>query len=139
MNLKLNAPWLLFFSALILHGCGSSGPPEPERAVVTGTVKFEGEPVQTGNISFIPEQGPVALGPVSDGLYQIDSKGGVPVGKCKVEIYAFKETGEEMVVGAGGKTEKVTRQIIPPKYNATSTISVSINSGEENHHDFDLK
>tara|TARA_R110002095_G_scaffold122994_2_gene106886 strand:- start:1026 stop:1442 length:417 start_codon:yes stop_codon:yes gene_type:complete len=138
MKLKMSHTGLLLF-VILLQGCGNSGPPEPERAVVTGTVKFEGEPVQTGNISFTPEKGPVALGPVIDGLYQIDRKGGVPVGNCKVEIYGFKETGEEMIVGAGGRTEKVTRQIIPPNYNAASTIKVSIEAGQENHHDFDLK
>lgn len=79
------------------------------------------------------------MGPIKAGTYRIESKGGVPAGVCQVRILAFEETGKEQVVGAGGKTVKETRQVIPAKYNQRSTLEVTINTGEENQHDFDLK
>ena len=79
------------------------------------------------------------MGPVSEGIYRIDWKGGVPVGECKVEILGYEETGKEVIVGAGGKTEKETHQVLPAKYNTKSTLSVTVEEGRENQHDFDLE
>lgn len=139
MKLSLCVIITLFY-CLVLVGCGgSSGPPAPERAVVTGVVKFKGDVVKTGQISFLPQKGPMAMGPISDGAYRIDWKGGVPVGSSKVEILGYEETGKEVIIGAGGKKEKETKQIIPTKYNTKSTVMVTIEAGDENHHDFDLK
>lgn len=139
MTLSLRITITLFYG-LFLAGCGgTSGTPAPERVVVTGAVKFKGDSVKTGQISFLPQKGPVAMGPISEGTYRIDSKGGVPVGSCKVEILGYEETGKEIIVGAGGKKEKETKQIIPAKYNTKSTLMVKIEAGNENTHDFDLK
>jgi len=126
--------------SLILPGCSnSSGIPAPTRAVVTGEIKFNDKPIQSGQITFLPTKGPVAMGPVSEGIYRIDWKGGVPVGECKVEILGYEETGKEVIVGAGGKTEKETHQVLPAKYNTESTLSVTVEEGRENQHDFDLE
>ncbi|MEQ8637611.1 hypothetical protein [Gimesia maris] len=126
--------------SFILSGCSnSSGIPAPTRAVVTGEIKFNDKPIQSGQITFLPTKGPVAMGPVSEGTYRIDWKGGVPIGECKVEILGYEETGKEIIVGAGGKTEKETRQVLPAKYNTESTLSVTVEEGQENQCDFDLK
>lgn len=125
---------------VFLQGCsGSSGTPAPVRAIVTGQVKFNDKPVQSGQITFLPLKGPVAMGPISEGTYRIDWKGGVPVGECKVELLGYEDTGKEIIVGAGGKTEKETRQVLPAKYNTDSTLSVTVEEGQENQRDFDLK
>ena len=124
----------------LLSSCAGNAPSDaPDRAVTYGSVQFSGNPVTEGRISFIPLKGPTAMGPIKEGSYRIDSKGGVPSGVCKVQILAYEETGKEQVIGAGGKTIKETRQVIPARYNQNSTLEVTINSGEENHHDFDLK
>lgn len=139
MKLSLNVI-IILSCGLVMAGCGGrSGTPAPERAVVTGVVKFNGNLVKTGQISFLPQKGPVAMGPISEGAYRIDAKGGVPVGSCKVEILGYEETGKEVIVGAGGKKDKETKQIIPTKYNTKSAVMVTIEADNENHHNFDLK
>ncbi|WP_145178801.1 hypothetical protein [Gimesia aquarii] len=130
---------LLTLSAYLVGCSASSVDDAPERAITSGIVSFSGNPITQGQISFIPKQGPTAMGPIKDGNYRIDSKGGVPVGKCQVKILAYEETGKEYTVGAGGKKAKETKQIIPNKYNKRSTLHAEINAGKENKHDFDLK
>lgn len=130
----------LLISSILVMGCsGPSQDDAPERAVTSGVVSFSGNPITQGQISFIPKQGPTAMGPIKDGTYRIDSKGGVPIGKCQVKILAYEETGKEYTIGAGGKTAKETKQIIPTKYNKRSTLHAEIDSGKENKYDFDLK
>jgi hypothetical protein len=127
------------WAGVVLLICGCSGPEGPERAVTFGAVQFDGEPVANGQIWFIPDHGPTAGGPIRGGKYRIDSKGGVPVGRCKVQIESHVPTGEEVVVGADGQKEQVTEQVLPPKFNEKTTLSVEIEAGRENQHDFDLQ
>tara|TARA_R110002095_G_scaffold122994_2_gene106888 strand:- start:2656 stop:3087 length:432 start_codon:yes stop_codon:yes gene_type:complete len=132
--------FLSLFCPILLSGCAGNAPSDArDRAITFGAVQFSGNPVAEGQISFIPLKGPTAMGPIREGNYRIDSKGGVPSGVCKVRILAFEETGKEQVIGAGGKTMKETRQVVPARYNQNSTLEVTINSGEENRRDFDLK
>ncbi len=133
----------LFYLAAIavIAGCGGGGStiPPPVRAVTFGTVKYDGKPIANGKISFVPESGPAAMAPIKDGAYRIDLKGGVPVGKSRVEVESIVETGKDITIGAGGKTEKETMQLIPPKYNHQSELKAVIEADKENEHNFDLQ
>jgi hypothetical protein len=71
-------------------GCGPSG---LERAVLSGTVTYQGQPVKEGLIRFIPikgTEGPSWGAHIIDGRYKAAGKGGVPVGTHKVEILAYR-------------------------------------------------
>lgn len=59
--------WVLILVALV-PGCGSTG------ATVSGTVTFEGEPVNDGSISFLPAdgKGPADGARIRDGRYNLD-------------------------------------------------------------------
>ena len=113
-----------------LAGCGQSG---PEAISVSGKVTFEGQAVENGKIRFLPMKGttgPVTGARIENGQYQITNKGGVPVGKHRVEIEAFRQRGagtnEEQAPGAGG-AEFV--QFIPPKYNTRSELIFTVEPG----------
>lgn len=66
-----------------LAGCGGRS-----HGVVTGTVRFEGEPVAAGRITVLCEGGdkPVFFTGIQDGAYRIER---APVGSARVTIQAF--------------------------------------------------
>jgi len=125
---------LCALALFLLVGCGGN------RAAVKGKVTFNGEPVESGNIAFVPAgDGPRASGEISGGTYSIDADHGPGPGKHKVEVYWNKKTGKK--VGTPGDTEvkmDETRQIIPFKFNAQSELTADVKSGS-NTFDFDLK
>jgi hypothetical protein len=128
----------ILLATLVLSGCSDSGD-EPERVVVSGKVTWQKNEVKDGIIRFICDSGPSAQGPIRDGSYLIDYKGGVPVGNCRVEVEGF----EEQDIKDSGSTliampKKVGIQIIPQQFNRESTLRVEIAAGKVNEHDFHL-
>lgn len=135
---KSLSPWLAAWLAISLVGCGSNTT-GPKRSVTSGTVSFDGKPVATGQIRFLPLDGPPSQAPVTKGVYLVDYKGGVPVGQVRVEIDSYEPTGRDIPIGAGGKTEKEVLQTLPAKFNSKSELKVEIKPGQKNMHNFDLK
>jgi hypothetical protein len=74
---------VLFLGWLVI-GCGK------KPSVVSGQVTYEGQPVQSGYISFIPVdgQGGTSGGPILRGRYKVED---VKPGKVRVEIRAGGE------------------------------------------------
>jgi len=111
-------------AALILAGCGSSG---PERFPLSGNVEFQGAPVAQGSIRFVPEakdqqpEGAV----IRDGRYSAM----LTAGKKKVTIEAFRPKKEDPNipkrpggVPLGGAID--TEMYIPEEYNSKTTLVV---------------
>lgn len=128
-------PWfgvaLVAAMAGVLAGCG--GDKGPKKYEVTGTVKFDGNDVADGDITFTPEDksvGPEA-GKIVGGKYKLNAR----EGKNKVEI-----TASRVVPGKKGPmgTEDVLEDLIPEKYNLNSQLSAEVGSGKTTH-DFNLK
>lgn len=123
---------------VLMAGCGANET-GPDRSITSGKVSYKGKPVAAGQIRFIPVSGPTAQGSITNGAYLIDQRGGVPLGKCKVELESHEETGKEVAIGAGGKTQKETVQVLASKYNTATTLTVEITKGKPNVHNFDLE
>jgi hypothetical protein len=73
------AAWFLLV-LLAAAGCG-----DKHKSTVHGTVTYEGQKVQSGYVSFYPQDGkgaPVG-GEIEDGEYSVDD---VPIGKNRVEV-----------------------------------------------------
>jgi hypothetical protein len=119
---------------LALAGCGGG----LERSVVTGKVTYKGKPLTKGQIRFIIDNQPSAMGQIENGTYRIDHLGGVPVGKGKVEIDGFEETGKVIFTGPSGEKAVEARQVLPAKYNTKTELTVEITKGE-NEKNFDLQ
>ncbi len=98
---------------LVAGGCGSGG----DTGTVTGTVTFDGAPVQQGQISF--EGNTVTGAQIQDGKFEAQ----VPVGKQKVKISATREEG----VAPDGLPNYV--QYIPKKYNDQTTLEEDVKAG----------
>jgi len=114
--------------ALAVAGCGKSG---PAMYTVSGTVKYDGQDVTDGFITFLPED-PTAgaeAGPIKAGRYTAK----VREGKNKVKVQATRAVpGKKGPMG-----EQAVEQYIPPKYNDETTLSAAVGSGKTNHN-FDL-
>ena len=131
---------------LCLAGCGGSS---NGRAGVSGTVNFDGKPVDEGVIAFIPSgttKGPTVGGDIKKGQYRLTGDTGPVAGSHRVEITARKVTGTSNVKGlgegtsgpsAGGSVQKI-EQYIPKQYNTDSTLEFVVKPGS-NQQNFDLK
>jgi len=125
-----------------LAGCGG-GAEGPQRATVQGKVTFDGEPLESGFIEFIPDSGvnaaPVKL-TISSGSYDTASDPmddrGIPLGNHTVVVRSWKETGQE-VKNEMGEMEQEVVQIIPEKYNTSTELKAEV-TAETDTLDFDL-
>ena len=114
-------------------GCGSS------QATVAGKVMLDGQPLASGTIRFVPSDGASATagGPIKDGAYSLE----LPPGKKRVEISATKVIGKRQVYQGDPKSPVVddVREVIPPQYNASSTLTADIVKGSNKQDFLDLK
>ena len=129
----------LVCAALLLStGCGDG------RVRVSGTVLFDGKPVEEGAIALEPAngQGPSTGGPITDGVYDLTGVARSTVGEKIVRIIASCKTGRNIPIPPPARPgtmidERI--QCIPKQYNEQSTLRVQVTPGKDNTHDFDLK
>ena len=127
------AALLSLLSVVGATGCGGK-----ERAAVSGAVSFDGAPVDNGNITFVPVDGPAnqSVGEsIKNGKYAIAADHGPSPGKYQVQITWDRVTG--------GKTtdpdlkSNDTKQVLPDKFNKATTLAADIKAGD-NTVDFPL-
>ena len=91
----------------LMTGCSNQ-----KLAPVKGTVKYKGQPLASGSITFHPEKGRPATGTIKNGeildVTSFVSGDGAPVGPVKVTVQSIKGGGENMYA----KQES----LIPEKY-----------------------
>lgn len=112
--------WTVFASMVLalflLPGCGGQ-----TAKVVEGSVTIAGQTPDAGEIRFIPIEGTPGSNNVSmitDGRYRIKARGGVPIGKYRVEVSAKKKTGRQVMQDNGFEQVMSDEyiKISPPKY-----------------------
>ena len=103
---------------------------------VSGAVRYQGQPVEAGQIFFADPTGaaPTAYGPIENGRYAIE----VAAGAKQVRITATKETGK-IIEGAMGANYPEVVDLIPPQYNAASTLTADVGPAGDKAIDFDLE
>jgi hypothetical protein len=122
---------------VLVTGCGDG------RVRVSGTVVFEGKPVEQGIISFEPVDGvgPTTGGSVTDGSYDLTGNARATAGEKIVRIYASRKSGRKFPAGPpsppGTMIDEMI-QCIPKQYNDQSSLKVSITPGRDNTHNFEL-
>jgi hypothetical protein len=120
-----------------LGGCSGNS------AVVSGTVRYKGELLTTGEVSLIADGGKSRSGLIGDdGSYQIND---APVGPVRVVVIARRvqggPTGESPVAARlAADRQVVVTSLIPTRYGdpATSGLNFEIVAGKQIH-DLDLK
>lgn len=131
--------WLLCLTLCLCTswlGCGSDD--TLNRQAVSGTVQFEGEPLNHGSISLEPagEGATIAGGAtIEDGNFAIPAERGLPPGKYQVRVSSADDTGKTVEVP--GESNKLAAERIPPEWNSNSQQTLQVEDGAENH--FDLK
>ena len=117
-----------------LTGCANSG---PATYPVTGTVTFDGQPVQAGDITFESDSGDVSTdaGKIVNGKYECKVK----PGRKKVKITASREIPGKSTKGAMGETLTERKEYIPENYNSKTELTAEVDEAPDNKIDFDLK
>lgn len=135
MSARSWIPHSCLMSCCGLFGCGSVG--TLERVEVRGEAAYAGNPVENGEIRFFPIDGtlgPVSGAPIIDGNYHVIQRGGVPVGRHRVEVEAFRSSQAYPELNAeGGHRE----QFLPHKYNVSSELTVTV-PGDRSVFTYDL-
>lgn len=100
MFLRNFSTFLVLGLVIFSTGCGGGG-----GASVSGSVSFNGQPLDKGQISFVPSDGkgsPVS-GTISGGKFSVAK---VPVGKCKVVISSMLAGPAPSSMGDATKEKK---------------------------------
>lgn len=119
--------WYAFFS----------GP--SDRGSAYGEIKLDGQPMETGTITFLPiegNKGQLVNVKIVKGRYEVPAAKGPGVGMNRVEIFGEVSTGQWVTDPMGGTKEKMI-QVVAKKFNVDSTLKVEIRRGS-NKHDFDV-
>lgn len=135
------ARFALLVALLALTTAGCSDEEIPMR-VVHGSVKAAGKPVDHGIVRFVPidqTPGPVSSAAIEDGRYRIEARGGVPLGRHRVELRAEMLTGRQVAGGPEGGMIEQTRPAVPPEYGtARSPLVVEVTAEGDGQIDLDL-
>jgi hypothetical protein len=126
-------------------GCSGSN-----RGAVSGTVTVNGEPLNEGQISFVPMDpalGPTSGATISNGQYQIDAVRGPVAGEYQVQIHAFRKAGKRIWDGMGDEKARPEQKnyvqelapYLPAKYNDKSELRATVVAGKVNIQDFHLQ
>ena len=127
------SPMRLFALLLILlatTGCGGG----PEMYDVSGTVTFDGQPVERGEISLDPDDARLSpdAGVIEQGRFSFPAK----PGKKTVRIRASRPLPPERQDAPEMGT--LYEDYIPAKYNRQSTLTADISPGGDNQFTFEL-
>jgi len=122
-------------STVILAGCG--GDTGPRKVSVAGTVTFNGEPLESGEIVLRATSGgdPAGAGQISAGKFECK----VTPGSKTVSITAWKEESGPAEGLETGEAGGVSEQYLPATYNDETTLTAEI--GDDGNSDlvFELK
>lgn len=129
------ATLLAVFVMAGVTGCGSSGG-GPKEYPVTGTVKFDGTPVETGQILFRATERDKRgySGSITNGAYDLKAE----AGKMTVQITASRIIPGKFDESNPGEKSPVGEMYIPARYNTQTELTAEVKPGK-NSIDFDLK
>lgn len=141
----------LFAATVLLSGCSGriGGSNLPPIVKVTGTVLYQGQPIEGADVTFNNvEAGYTAIGKTdASGRFVLATAGqeGVVAGRQVVAIRrvdVIDNTPPGVDVSAGGVASPPTiRWIVPEKYSVPSTagLTAEVKTGSPNDFPFDLK
>jgi hypothetical protein len=142
MNTRGLTKWLVL-SALITLSSSGCGDATGGRCAISGTVRFQGKPLDQGNILFIPVASTLATQAgtsITKGTYAIPKMQGLLPGRYKVSISSGDgETPAgptDRPPGPSGNFSSQER--IPRNFNVESTQEVDVKQEGSNQFDFDI-
>ncbi len=117
----------------LLGGCGGNGLVE-----ITGTVTYDGQPVQKGTIAFLPSdgKGPTVAAIIAEGKYTAKIFPGAKL--VKIEGYKIVGRGHVLPENPRSPMVDITEPVVPARYNEKSELKAEIGPGTRVL-DFNLK
>lgn len=123
-----NLLFAALMALLIVPGCGGGGPRE---YLVTGSVTFDGLPVEDGEIVFLPaNMGTPRAAQIVNGQFQCR----LPEGEKQVQITATRESPTPAPDGLPNY-----ESYIPAMYNTQSKLTAEVKANGDNALTFDLQ
>lgn len=125
----------LFAVFLATLGCGGASE-GPVTYAVSGTATFDGEPIETGRITFRQTEPPrkAFSGEIVNGEYDLEAEEGA----MEVKIIASRPVPGKFD-NSNGTPEPVGEMYIPLKYNDRTELSATVTPDGENEFPFELK
>ena len=124
--------WFAIAAVLLLlaSGCGK------KPITVEGNVTWQGKPVESGSINFVPEDGKGAGlgGGIKDGNYRLTGEGGVMPGKKTVSIAAVRKTGRQVPA-----LDQPAGVMVDDVQSISSTHSCEISDIKVNQQNFEVQ
>lgn len=126
------------FVLLLAVGCGSS---DPNMIPISGSVSYQGKPIDDGFVRFVPSgnsNAPVRVAQVVSGSYELTGRFALMPGTYDIQIEGFE--GDDMPVSEPGQPASQRKQILPAEYNSKSKLGpLTVNSGDRpQQKDFEL-
>ncbi|MCA1685427.1 MAG: hypothetical protein LC745_05475 [Planctomycetia bacterium] len=131
--------------SVLLAGCGGD-PNKPALGRVSGTVTYQGKPLTTGVVTFVPSSGPgAATGQAASG--EINGSGGYSLSTFEpgdgavlgVHTVTVQAREGEIITGQGmpapGQVVKVPKSLIPERYakGDTSKLQFEVKPGSNTY------
>jgi hypothetical protein len=136
---KLTFTFCCLVLCAVLAGCRGAKYSGEKQYPLAGEVTFDGQPVDLGSISFVPEgKGRPSGGVITDGKYAVPEEKGANAGTYRVEIHWLKRTGRQLRDAETGEMYDERREALPDKVHTNSELTVEVPL-PENRHDFKLK
>jgi len=110
---------------------------DPTQGILSGSVTVDGNPAESGAISFIPVggRGTTAGAIIEQGKY----KATVPVGDVRIEVRVPKVVGEKKIYDTpDSPVQQVMEESLPARFNDESELAYDVPSGKSIK-DFDLR
>jgi hypothetical protein len=136
--------WAIVCLALLCvlaSGCTGRGYSGARRFRLSGKVTVDGQPMQMGVISFIPQDksGRVSGAPVESGAYSVPEENGPTAGVYEVRVSWNKLTGKK-IPNPSDKGYTIDQMVegLPAKYREQSELTAEV-SPKQTRFNFELK
>jgi hypothetical protein len=131
---------VVLIAVLFVAGCGRKDP--YDRQPLTGTVTFQGQPLDKGTIQFLPQDPARAFSAgalIQDGRFQVSREQGLPPGTYRVAITSPAPSKGPAVEPAGApglKMPPLGTERIPAAFNTATTLTAEVTADGNNAFEF---
>ncbi len=152
---RFGGVWL-GIAAMLVVGCGQRGPAGPKKLPVSGSITFNGKPVDGATVTFVSADQKTAAVGRTDASGRYELVGGALPGTYKVKVEKFEQAAPPPSGGGpvdiaedksykpppeGAPPEAPPKSLLPPKYADPnqSGLTATVDEKGKNRFDFDLK
>jgi hypothetical protein len=129
----------LLLLLIAVAGCSGREYEGAKRYPLSGKVTYDGEPIDFGSISFLPEAGDRPSGGlIENGTYSVPEPKGANAGQHRVEIRWRKMTNRKVRDPDSGEMYDERKEALPKRYHEDSELTADV-SAKQTKFDFDLK